>query len=195
MTKKILNEYDDTKRMLNVIRNLNNKSTGKNLTERRHYYGEQNSQVGAADNDYIGDDSYEKKPLEQNQPQNDESGVDVVNDVDVKMNSSDPRDKVLTDEQKTMLSGLIDSFREQVSQTAELDPGFTFNMDEIRLDGMIPEFDLKFTYISGQNAGLYINAEMLNVTDQTMELFTKLSAFNRQITDSLELMLRQRKNN
>lgn len=194
MTKKILNEYDETKRMLNVIRNLNNKSTGKNLTERRHYYGEQNAMIGGKDQDYAGNEGLEHESNEQ-QPQNDENGIDVVNDVDIKMNSSDPRDKTLTDEQKTMLSGIIDTFREQVSQTAELDPGFTFNMDEIRLDGIIPELDLKFTYISGQNAGLYINAEMLNITDQTMQQFTKLSSFNKQITDSLELILRQRKNN
>lgn len=194
MTKKILNEYDDTKRMLNVIRNMNNKSTGKNLTERRHDYSEANAMIYGRDQDYAGNEGLEHESNEQ-QPLNDESGVDVVNDVDVKMNSSDPRDKTLTDEQKTMLSGIIDSFREQVSQTAELNPGFTFNMDEIRLDGVIPELDLKFTYISGQNAGLYINAEMLNITDQTMQTFTKLFAFNKQITDSLELMLRQRKNN
>lgn len=191
MTKKILNEYDDTKRMLNVIRNLNTKSNGTNLTERRHYYGEQNAMIGGKDQDYAGNEEFGN----DQEQQNDENGVDVVNDVDVKMISSDPRDKTLTDEQKTMLSGLIDSFREQVSQTAELTPGFTFNVDDIRLDGVIPELDLKFTYISGQNTGLYINAEMLNVTDQTMQTFTKLFAFSKQITDSLDLMLRQRKNN
>lgn len=194
MTKKILNEYDDTKRMLNVIRNLNNKPNGGNLTERRHFYGEQNAMIYNQDKDYAGNEGLEHESNEQ-QPMNDESGVDVVNDVDVKMNSSDPRDKTLTDEQKTMLSGLVDSFREQVSQTAELTPGFTFNPDEIRLDGVIPEMDLKFTYISGQNTGLYINGEMLNITDQTMQTFTKLFAYSKQITDSLDLMLRQRKNN
>lgn len=191
MTKKILNEYDDTKRMLNVLRNLNTKSNGSNLTERRHFYGEQNAMIGGKDQDYAGNEEFGNNQEQQN----DESGVDVVNDVDVKMISSDPRDKTLTDEQKTMLSGLVDSFREQVSQTAELTPGFTFNVDDIRLDGVIPELDLKFTYISGQNAGLYINAEMLNITDQTMQTFTKLFAYSKQITDSLDLMLRQRKNN
>lgn len=191
MTKKILNEYDDTKRMLNVLRNLNTKSNGSNLTERRHFYGEQNAMIGGKDQDYAGNEEFGNNQEQQN----DENGVDVVNDVDVKMISSDPRDKTLTDEQKTMLSGLIDSFREQVSQTAELTPGFTFNVDDIRLDGVIPELDLKFTYISGQNTGLYINAEMLNITDQTMQTFTKLFAFSKQITDSLDLMLRQRKNN
>ena len=194
MTNKILNEYDDTKRMLNVIRNMNNKSTGRNLTERRHYYGEQNAMIGGKDSDYAGNEGLEHENNEQN-PETNDTGIDVVNDVDINMNSSDPSDKKLTDEQKKILSGLVDSFRQQVSQTAELDPGFTFNVDEIRLDGIIPEFDLKFAYISGQNTGLYINAEMLNITDQTSNLLTKLSSFNKQITDSLDIILRQRKNN
>lgn len=182
MTKKILNEYDDTKRMLNVLRNFKSPSKA-NLTERRHYYGEQDVPTG---NETFDNDQ---------EQQDDESGVDNVNDVDIKMISSDERDMTLTDEQKTMISGLIDSFREQVSQTAVLDPGFTLNVDEIRLDGNIPEDDLKFTYISGENAGLYINAEMLTITQETMELLTKMLNYNKQITDSMELILRQRQNN
>jgi hypothetical protein len=183
---KLLNEYDDTKRMLRALREFKAPSNGKFLTERKHYYGEQDDQF-----------NNEQPQNDNGQPQNDngQNNVDAINDVDIKMISNDERDMTLSDEQKTMISGLIDSFREQVSQTAELTPGFTFNLDEIRLDGVIPEFDIKFTYITGQNAGLYINAEMLNITQQTMDLLNKLSTYNKQITDSLELMLRQRKNN
>lgn len=184
---KLLNEYDDTKRMLRALREFKAPANGKFLTERRHFYGEQDDQFNAE----------QPQGDQQQQPQNNngQSNVDAINDVDIKMLSNDERDMTLSDEQKTMISGLIDSFREQVSQTAELRPGFTFNVDEIRLDGNIPEFDLKFTYITGQNAGLYINAEMLNITQQTMDLLNKLSTYNKQITDSLELMLRQRQNN
>lgn len=191
MTKKILNEYDDTKRMLNLIRNIKTNSTSGQLTERRHFYGEQNAMIGGKDQDYAGNEEFGN----DQEQENDENGVDVVNDVDVKLISSDPSDKTLTDEQKTMLSGLIDTFRQQVSQTAELNPGFTFSPDNIRLDGFIPELDLKFTYITGENAGLYVNAEMLNINEQTMQEMNKLLTFNKQITDSLELMLRQRKTN
>jgi len=185
---KLLNEYDEAKRMLNLIRNIKTTSESKQLTERRHFYGEQDSQVGMNDED---PNEFEN----QDNQENDESGVDVINDVDIKMISSDNRDMTLTDEQKTMISGLIDSFREQVSQTAVLDPGFTLNVDEIRLDGNIPENDLKFTYISGENAGFYINAEMLIVSQETMELLTKMMNFDKQISDSMELILRQRQNN
>ncbi|MFA6089739.1 MAG: hypothetical protein WC755_07805 [Candidatus Woesearchaeota archaeon] len=178
----MLNEYDDTKRILNVLRNFKNPSKS-NLTERRHYYGEQD--------DLNGNESFNNNQEQQD----DETGVDNVNDVDIKLISSDQHDMTLTDEQKTMISSLIDSFREQVSQTADLDPGFTFNVDEIRLDGVIPDEDLKFTYITGENSGLYINAQMLTVTQETMDLLTKMLNYNKQITDSMELILRQRQNN
>lgn len=191
MTKMTLNEYDDTKKMLNILRNF--KSPSKtNLTERRHDYAEQSSQQFLS-NDQSGSD---EEAYDSDQPQeNDNNDVDVINDVDVKLISSDENDMVLTDEQKTAISGIIDSFRDQVSQTAELDPGFTFSPDEIRLDGIIPELDLNFTYITGQNAGLYINAEMLNVTQETMDVLVKMLTYNKQITDALDLILRQRKNN
>jgi hypothetical protein len=186
MARTILNEYDDTKKMLNVLRNF--KAPSKtNITERRHYYNEQD--------DFNGEDESEGVYGSDQPQENEQNDVDVINDVDVKLISSDQVDMTLTDEQKTAISGIIDSFREQVSQTAELEPGFTFSPNEIRLDGIIPEHDLNFTYITGQNAGLYVNAEMLNITQEIMDTLTKMLTYNKQITDSLELMLRQRRNN
>jgi len=186
--EKLLNEYDETKRMLNLIRNIKTTSVSKQLTERRHYYNEEDSQVNTNDKTY---DEFENQDTQDH----DQNGVEVINDVDIKLISSDERDMTLTDEQKTMISGLIDTFREQVSQTAILDPGFTFNIDEIRLDGNMPEEDIKFTYITGKNNGFFINAEMLNINQNTIDLFIKMVNYNKQISDSMELILRQRQNN
>ena len=193
MTKKILNEYDDNRRMLNIIRNFKTPSKA-NLTERRHEYLEQNAMIGGRDSDYSGNEE-QRSEFSNYQPDSNENGIDAINDVDVKLISNDPKDKILTDEQRTMISGLIDNFREQISQNVDFKPGFTFNVDEIRLDGVLPENDIKFTFITGENGGLYINAEMLNVNEQTIQMLNKLLTFNKQMTDGLELVLRQRKTN
>ena len=130
---------------------------------------------------------------EQEEPTSDD--ITVINDVDIKLVSSDTVDLELTEEQKNAISGLIDSFREQVSQIAELKPGFTFNETQIRLDGSITDLDINFVFIVGDEGGLYLNADMLLIDNDVMTTITKLSKFELTFRDTIEPLLRERKTN
>lgn len=130
---------------------------------------------------------------EQEEPTSDD--ITVINDVDIKLVSSDTVDLELTEEQKNIISGLIDSFREQVSQIAELKPGFTFNETQIRLDGSITDLDINFVFIVGDEGGLYLNADMLLIDNDVMTTITKLSKFELTFRDTIEPLLRERKTN
>ena len=99
----------------------------------------------------------------------------------------------LTDEQKTGISGLIDNFKAQVSQLVEFEPGMTINEQQIRLDGHID--DLKFVFIAGENDGLFLNAEMLKLEQEQLDLITKLSKFLKVYQDAVNPYINQRKNN
>lgn len=130
---------------------------------------------------------------EQEEPTSDD--ITVINDVDIKLVSSDTVDLELTEEQKNTISSLIDSFREQVSQIAELKPGFTFNETQIRLDGTITDLDINFVFIVGDEGGLYLNADMLLIDNDVMTTITKLSKFELTFRDTIEPLLRERKTN
>lgn len=130
---------------------------------------------------------------EQEEPTSDD--ITVINDVDIKLVSSDTVDLELTEEQKNIISGLIDSFREQVSQIAELKPGFTFNETQIRLDGSITDLDINFVFIVGDEGGLYLNADMLLIDNDVITTITKLSKFELTFRDTIEPLLRERKTN
>lgn len=130
---------------------------------------------------------------EQEEPTSDD--ITVINDVDIKLVSSDTVDLELTEEQKNTISSLIDSFREQVSQIAELKPGFTFNETQIRLDGSITDLDINFVFIVGDEGGLYLNADMLLIDNDVMTTITKLSKFELTFRDTIEPLLRERKTN
>ena len=171
--KKILNEYDDTKRMLNTLRNFSSRTLN-----------EQYDREGATEYEVSNQSTKET-----------DSDVDVINSVDVNLVSSDNVDLDLTDQQRQEIANLIDSFREQVSQTANLEPGFTFVSGQGRLDGVIQEFDLKFVFIAGENAGVYINSEMLKLENETVAMIEKLVRFQQQFNASIDTMLRDRQNN
>ena len=167
--------YDDTKRMLNTIRRLNeNKTSYTTLKEQ-------------LEPEQSGIDS---QSIEQ-----DNDDVTVINDVDVKLVSTDSADLTLMEDQKSSISSLIDSFRNEVSQIADLKPGITMNETQIRMDGSISDLDISFIFIVGDEPGLYINADMLTINSEVLSELTKLMKFESTFQTTMEPMLRERKTN
>lgn len=161
-----MSSYDETKNMLNTLRKLNeSRSSYKSLTE------------------------------QPEQPEPTQDNVNVINDVDIKLISQDSNDLELPTDQKEMVSQLIDSFREQVSQLADLKPGFTITETQVRLDGVIPDLDINFVLIAGDDSGLYLNADMLMLHSEVMITLEKLSKFEQSFKDTLEPLIRERKTN
>lgn len=170
MTNKKNIGYDETKKMLNTLRNFN-KSNTSSYTIREQ----------------------EEKTPEMNQ--NLKNDLIVINDVEVKLVSVDNMDMKLSDEQKTSISTLIDNFKQQVTNLVEFDPGMTIGMDQVRLDGFISDLDFKFTLVAGNDSGLYVICEMTQVTPELIEMFTKFNKFYQTYIDAMNNLIAQRKNN
>jgi hypothetical protein len=164
--------YDDTKKMLNTLRKLNENRTFSNNILREE--------------------------IETQQPQNQEpqeKDFTVINDVEVKLLSSDPADMNLLDDQKTAISTLIDNFRQQVDQIVEFKPGMSINPDQVRLDGTLTNEDISFVFIAGKESGVYINADMLKLEQNTATALEKLVKFQDTFETSMEPLISQRDNN
>ena len=175
MRKKIKNEYDITRNMLKTIRTLTeSKGTSSNLTE---------AQVLVKD---LPSDEAE---------QNIKDGIEVVNDVDVKLLSADRNDLKLTDQQKQAISGIIDAFKTQVDQIVSFDPGFTVSTDQVRLDGNLPDEDIDFIYIAGKEEGVYVNATMLKLEQNVASVLEKLAKFDLSFKEAMEPLINQRLTN
>lgn len=171
------NEYSITKKMLKTIRTLTESQVTKNVL---------NEEEGK---DIYGD--YSRAKAEQNI----KDDITVVNDVDVKLLSSDKNDMGLDDKDKETISNLIDNFRQQVSQIVDFQPGMTINMNQIRLDGVLTDDDLSFVLIAGEEVGVYINAEMLKLEQSTGQVLEKLVKFQETFVTSMEPLITQRSNN
>lgn len=172
MQNKQISGYDDTKKMLNTLRKLNESRTSHNT---------------------LREQSEMNQPEVETQQDNDE--VSVINDVDVKIVSTDSMDLKIMDDEKSAISGLIDSFRNEVSQIADLKPGITITESQIRLDGNLTDEDLSFVFIVGDEPGLYLNADMLKIEDETVTSISRLVKFEDTFKTTMEPMLRQRRSN
>lgn len=173
MQKKLNMGYDETKKMLNTLRNLNaGKSSYRTLKE-----------------------DVETQDTEQPSTEKVMDDVLVVNDVEVKMLSTDRADMQIKDDQKNAISQLIDNFRQQVSQIVDFDPGMTINENQIRLDGVLTNEDINFVLIAGEENGIYINSDMLKIDDEVMVALDKLKKFEDTFKTSMEPLITQRFNN
>lgn len=165
MTNKKITEYDETKRMLNTLRRLNESVATSHRLLRED------------DSSDVQDD------------------LAVINGVDTKILSSDEQDMKFTDEEKTSLSSMIDNFKQQVSNLVDFEPGFTISSDQIRLDGMLTDYDIDFVLIAGEEHGLYINADMLKVEKEVVDLITKLQKYYETFVNPMNELITKRKTN
>ena len=174
MQMKTKTEYDVTKSMLKTIRTLTeSKTSNRSINEVEEFESE------------LPDEATKEQ----------KNDVIVINNVDVKLLSTDEADMQLNDNQKTTISTLIDNFKQQVSQIAEFDPGITMNQDQIRMDGSLPDEDINFVFIAGVDSGVYINADMLKLEQNVATALEKLAKFNETFKTSLEPLINQRDNN
>lgn len=181
MNTKKQTAYDQIKGMLNTIRILNESKVTKSSS-------------------LLIEDVEPQQPAEPGDdvpsPQSSEDkfdNIEVVNEVEVKLISTDQEDVKLKDDEKNSISQLVDSFRQQVSQLADLNPGITIDESEIRLDGSITDLDINFVIITGEDSGLYVNSDMLKVEEDTMKMFDKLLKFKPTFISAMEPILRNRR--
>jgi hypothetical protein len=163
MNNKTHMNYDNTKKMLNTLRNLN-------------------------------ESTLRKKPLlEQEEEKDLKDTVTVVNGVEVRMIASSDEDLQLNDQQKKILGDVITNFGTQVSDLGDLRPGITIDANSIRLDGNLPDVELNFVIIAGQNKGIYLNTSMLKVSYDLLESIQKLLKFEDVFADSVNELIVQRR--
>jgi len=167
--------YDGIKKMLNTLRTLNESVSSNKRSINEDI--EQNQQPA--------ENGEEQKPTDYS----------VVNDVQIKFHSSDKADQILNDQEKASLGQLIDNFRSQVSEIADFEEGFNIYPESIRLDGKIGDLGMSFVLIAGNERGVYVNADMLELTSENVLIFDKLQKFQHGYEDVVNEMIVNRKTN
>jgi len=196
-TKKITNTYDDTKKMLNTIRNIQENTKPKPNVIREQYGNEQvEYNPKQPPQTYQGGAKLDSPPQDQGlgaQGRTQESeDYAVINDVEVVIHSEDREDLELNDEEKSKISQLIDDFRDEVMETAQFDKLQIYETSA-KLDGKIGEFGLGFTLSTGDDTGLYINGQMLKIDENSLSVINKLNTFHLKFSSTInDLLVRRR---
>lgn len=183
MQKKLLNEYDDTKRLLQRLRGMNAQFLNEASQEQRN----------SVDTSNFSPQNTVQDPSSKVE-QDVKNDILVINGVDVKLLASDALGTKVDEAQKEAISNLIDNFKQQVTQLADLTPGIVMTQDQIRLDGVLQDYDLKFTLISGREMGTYINANMLKIDASVTDILSKLFKFETIYKQTFDPIINNRQN-
>ena len=182
MEKQTPNSYDDTKKMLATIRNIQ-KSSHSSLREQVEQYQPQQQP--------------QAQPQQPNYQQQGSEKHDfaVINNVEVTVNSEDSMDLEIKEEEKGKISQLIDDFRAEVSELADFGK-LNLYSNSAKLDGQISEMNIGFTISAGDDNGVYLTStQMLKLTDETLAVITKLKQFEIKFTTTMNEIILARKQN
>lgn len=140
----------------------------------------------------INENTTSKKTLKEEEEK--VNNLVLNNNVEIKVHSTDEADLEISDQEKASLNQLIENFRTQVSELAQFEEGFNVYADSVRLDGSIGD-DFGFVFIAGNDRGLYLNADMLKMDDETSLVIEKLNKFQHTYEDVANEMISTRKTN
>lgn len=176
--QKTKNSYDEIKGMLNTMRSFNKVPSYGNLKEEI-----QPQQPVPADNNTQQPAGEEKKDFT------------IVNNVEVRFNSTDQQDLQLKDDEKTKISGLIDAFRNEVSELTEFGK-LNVYPDSVKLEGRVGNLNLDFMLSAGDDNGVYLsNTSLLKLSNEIMDMLNKLKKFEMKFTDEMNNLILSRRQN
>jgi hypothetical protein len=159
-----MSNYDNTKKMLNTLRNLT-ESTFKQTPLLREQ--------------------------EENKDLKDE--ITIIDGIEVRLIASTEEDLKLDEPQKKVLGDVINNFGTQVSDLGDLRPGITIQSNQVRLDGTLPDVGLDFVIIAGVNKGTYLNTAMLKTSYELLESIEKLIKFEDVFADAVNDLISERR--
>jgi hypothetical protein len=186
---KNTNEYDQIKGMLSKIRTFNNTPT-KNLREQVE---NQQQNINPTPNPNTNPTNGVTEPTD-NVVTDNNSDLNVINNVEVKIHSDDQQDLTLKDEEKGKISQLIDDFRQEVSETVDFG-SFDIYDNSGKLNGKLGNNGVDFVLSGGDDQGIYITASMLKIDDDTLGTINKLRVFENKFMAIVNDLIINRKEN
>lgn len=140
--------------------------------------------------------TYLREQIESIPQTTEKSDYIVLDDgVEVNVHTADKDDLKFTDEEKNSLNTLIQNFKTNVSNLVKITTIHIYE-DSARMEGEIIDYDLTFTFITGDQKGLYIKGEeLLKVTQEFLDVLDKLNKFSDTFNTTLNNLISDRLNN
>lgn len=150
MSKNSTINYDGIKRMLNTIRTIK-ESTNNN----GNVLMEQVAPAGT---------------------ENQQSDEIIINDIRVVIDTTDQLNKKISDEERSEISGFIDSIYEGFTDLPTFSDIMIYE-DGAKWAGRIESIGLDFLFETGNERGVFLTTQMAELDDEFLNVISKLNSF------------------
>lgn len=175
----MMSNYDEIKRLVEASR----KALSSNISENqnndiRKKYGllvEQSGEISVNDEEETDFDEIGKDSDEVGTKKEKQKAFRILNNIIV-LHGKTKSDLQLTTDEKNAFTTSVDEFREEVAELVDFERLNVFH-DNVEWSGKILEINLEFFFTINEPNGIYVNAEMVKIDQEFLEMVGKLQKF------------------
>jgi hypothetical protein len=158
----MINDYDEIKSLLKRSRMLMEQPEAVNIAK---------SIESNINSDIEKDDEDISKSIKK-----DKSKTYRISGGLLTLHGKDKREIEITTDEKTAFQETMDEFVADVSDLSDFGV-LNVYQNEVQWSGKVIDFDLEFFFSIGENNGVYINGDMIQLDEKLTELASKLTSF------------------
>jgi hypothetical protein len=190
--KKMNNQYDELKNLLNVSRNMlgkNDLTESRKVLKRNGIINEQEVDDDGPTN--IDIDSEQEIEIETTPDEDKQKSYRVSGGL-ITLHGNTKQELELSTDEKTSYQETMDEFVNEVSDLSDFG---TLNVYPNNVDwsGKVIDYDVEFYFSIGETNGVYINGDMIKLDDGLVELINKLTSYYDKFKAKWAKVLSQRK--
>jgi hypothetical protein len=153
-----MNQYDEIKMLLKKSRLLQEQTGPVNLAKS------------------IEDNIEQDQEIDVDKVKKDKSKTYRISGGLLTLHGKDKKDLELTSDEKQSYQETMEEFVNEVSDLSDFGVLNVYN-NSVQWSGKIVDADIEFFYSIGENNGVYINGDMIQLDEQLVELTNKLKSF------------------
>jgi hypothetical protein len=174
-----MNNYDEIKRLVENSRKMLSSNLNETTEIRKQYslLMEQpvDINMGERNDEYETAEKKEKDSDEIGQPSDKQKSYKILGNVLVLHGKSEAQIQLTTDEKNAFVES-VDEFQSSVAELVQFEKMNVYD-ENVEWSGKILEINLEFFFTINEPHGVYINAEMAKIDQESLEIINKLQAY------------------
>ena len=192
-----MNSYNDIKDHLAKVRqalNNNNKTVSENKDIKNLYLIKEDFEAtGDITKKYdLGKTLEKEMSVDREIPKDDYDQAYRISGGVLIIHGEKKSDIELTTEEKAVFQETMDEFVNEVSDLTNFGPLHVYS-NNVEWSGKIVDFDMTFKYRIGENNGLYISGDTLQVDENFLDTITKLQSYYEKFKSKWAKVIASRK--
>ena len=165
-----MNNYDEIRAIVEASRRALQKQNVNEINQIKKSQG-----LLKEEDEKIQIDKFSEEDVEQNGEQDETRSFKIQGSI-ISIHGSKKSELQLTLDEKNAFKESMDEFRAEISEIVDFKP-LNIYSNKVQWSGTIPDKEINFHFSTDENNGVYMDAQMLKLDDEIVDLIEKLQKF------------------